>query len=319
MQNNNILFRLSLFIVTIIACLLVDICLASNKSTLKKLVTIIQIVEHPALNITRQGILDELKNSNVNIEFQSAQDNSALAAQIAQKFISSSPDVLVGIGTSATQSLMAANKFHQFPIVFSSVTDPKGAKIVDNLNAPEGMVTGVSNFADPAMQFDFFKKIIPNLVNLGIIYNPGDSNSVILIKLMKKIAPQKKLKLVLTTVNNSAGIAAATYKLIPEVQAIFINNDNTSLSAFDSIVSIANKHKIPVFCSDTDTIARGALAALGANQYEVGRQSGKLINKILNGSNPSQLPVVFVKKMDTLINFEQAAKLGINIREGDFK
>ena len=159
MQNNNILFRLSLFIVTIIACLLVDICLASNKSTLKKLVTIIQIVEHPALNITRQGILDELKNSNVNIEFQSAQDNSALAAQIAQKFISSSPDVLVGIGTSATQSLMAANKFHQFPIVFSSVTDPKGAKIVDNLNAPEGMVTGVSNFADPAMQFDFFKKI----------------------------------------------------------------------------------------------------------------------------------------------------------------
>jgi len=313
MQKNNLLSKFNLFLLTTIVCLSINICLATNKNPSKKLVTIIQIVEHPALNITRQGIIDELKNSKVTIEFQSAQDNNALATQIAQKFISSSPDVLVGIGTSATQSLIAANKHHQFPIVFSSVTDPKNAKIVDNLNAPEGMVTGVSNFVEPGIQFDLFKKIIPNLVNLGIIYNPGDSNSVILIEIMKKIAPQKKLNLIFATVNNSAGIAAATHKLIPEVQAIFINNDNTSLSAFASIVSISNKHKIPVFCSDTDTIAQGALAALGANQYEVGKQTGKLILKILNGENPHQLPVVFPTEMDTKINLEQAAKLGINI------
>ena len=181
MQKNNLLSKFNLFLLTTIVCLSINICLATNKNPSKKLVTIIQIVEHPALNITRQGIIDELKNSKVTIEFQSAQDNNALATQIAQKFISSSPDVLVGIGTSATQSLIAANKHHQFPIVFSSVTDPKNAKIVDNLNAPEGMVTGVSNFIEPGLQFDLFKKIIPNLVNLGIIYNPGDSNSVILI------------------------------------------------------------------------------------------------------------------------------------------
>ena len=190
------LFKFNLFLLTTIACLSINTCLATDKLHSKKLVTIIQIVEHPALNITRQGIIDELKNNKIIIEFQSAQDSNVLATQIAQKFISSSPNVLVGIGTSATQALMAANKHYQFPIVFSSVTDPKNAKIVDNLNAPEGTVTGVSNFVEPGLQFDLFKKIIPNLINIGIIYNPGDPNSVVLVEIMKKIAPQKKLKLV---------------------------------------------------------------------------------------------------------------------------
>ena len=313
MQINNILFKFSLFLLAVFTCLSVNICLATNKNPSKKLVTIIQIVEHPALDITRQGIIDELKNSKVTIEYQSAQGNNALATQIAQKFISSSPNVLVGIGTTATQALMAANKHNLCPIIFSSVTDPKDAKIVTNLNMPEGIVTGVSNFVDPALQFDLIKKILPNLTTIVIIYNPGEANSVTLVETMKKISANKGLQLVFATANNSAGIVDATHKLISEVQAVFINNDNTALSAFESIVSICNKYRIPVFCSDTDMIKKGAIAAIGANQYEIGKQTGKLILKILNGENPHQLPVVFPKELDTKINLEQAAKLGINI------
>jgi putative ABC transport system substrate-binding protein len=289
-------------------------CIATkNDLSPKQNVAIIQIIEHPALDATRQGILDELKNKPINIEFQSAQGNSALATQIAQKFVGARPTVMVGLGTTATQALIAANQQHLIPIVFSSVTDPKGAKIVKNLNMPEGVVTGVSNFVDPALQFDLFKKILPNLLKIGVIYNPGEANSVTLVEEMEKIAAHKGLQLILATANTSADIVQATQKLIPKVQAIFINNDNTALSAFDSIINISTKHKIPVFCSDLDMVDHGALAALGADQYEIGKQTGKLILNILNGENPNQIPVVFPKQTKIRFNAEQASKLGIKL------
>jgi len=283
---------------------------ASNK---EKQVAIVQIVEHPALDATRQGILDELKNQSITIKFQSAQGNSGLATQIAQQFVGSSPDVMVGIGTLVTQALISANQNHQIPIVFSSVTDPQGSKIVNNLEHPEGVVTGVSNFVDPGLQFDLFKQILPKLTKLGIIYNPGEANAVILNEKMQSIAKQKGLELIFATANTTADVAQSAQQLAPKVDAMFINNDNTALSAFESIVKIATQHKIPVFCSDTDMVAHGALAALGPNQYEIGRQTGKMILQILDGKSPSQIPVSFPDKTEVLVNPEQAEKLGIQI------
>jgi len=278
-------------------------------------ITILQIVEHPALDITRQGIIDILKNKKIEIEFHSAQGNTALAAQIAQKFVGTSPNVMVGIGTTATQALMSANQHSHIPIVFSSVTDPKEAKLVYHFKNPEGNVTGVSNYIDPAIQFDFFKKILPNLSKIGVIYNPGEPNSVTLVASMKKIAANKGLHLILATANTTAEISQATQNLMGKVQAIFINNDNTALAAFDSIVKISTDNKIPVFCSDVDMVDRGALAAIGPDQYEIGRQTGKIILEIIDGKNISLIPVQFPGKIETHFNFAKAEKLNIKIPE----
>ena len=280
-------------------------------------VSILQLVEHPALDATERGITDELKEAfkgkNLHIDYQSAQGNSALAAQIAQKYASNSPNVMVGIATISAQALVAADKRQLIPVVFSSVTDPKAAQLVQNLEKPEGVVTGVSNYVDPGLQFDLFKKILPNLKKIGIIYNPGEANSVALNAEMEKIAKIKNIELVFAPANTSADVSQATNNLMNKVQAIFVNNDNTALSAFDSIVKIATKHQVPVFCSDTDMIERGALAVLGPNQYEVGRQTGKMIVKIMQGEKISQIPVGFPEKTEIKLNAEQAKKLKIEI------
>src|SRR3990167_11524246 len=111
-------------------------------------ISILQIVEHPALNATRQGFLDELKKlgyeegENLIVDYQSAQGNAALAAQIAQKFVSNQPNAIVAIGTKAAQSAMTASKGTAIPVVFSSVTDPLGAKLVKDLKAPGHSVSG---------------------------------------------------------------------------------------------------------------------------------------------------------------------------------
>lgn len=295
-----------------ILCLLAMGRSFSSPNTQKR-ISIIQIVEHPALNETQKGIMDELEGHSIKIQFQSAQGNSALAAQIATQYVGSSPDALVGIGTPAAQALLAADQRLKIPIVFSSVTDPLGSKLVPELTNPKGMVTGVSNFIEPEPQLAFFKEILPKLKTLGIIYNPGEANSVALIAKMQQAAKTQHLELILAPANNTTEIPQAAQSLAHKVQAIFINNDNTALSAFDSIVKISNQASIPVFCSDTDMIKHGALAALGPNQYEIGKQTGKILLQILNGEKPANISVQFPLKLEKKINKNQAKKLHILI------
>lgn len=296
----------------LISLLLINPSFALPNANTEKHVAIIQVIEHPALDATRQGILDTLKNKGISVKFQSAQGNSALATQIAQQFVGTKPDVMVGIGTLVTQALISADQHQQIPIVFSSVTDPKGSKIVNNLEHPEGVVTGVSNFVDPTQQFALFKKILPKLTKLGIIYNPGEANSVSLNDTMQSVALQQGLTLVFASANTTADVIQATQQLLSKgIDAIFINNDSTALAAFDSIVKISTPSKIPVFCSDTDMIAHGALAALGPNQYEIGKQTGTMILQILEGKTPAEIPVAFPDKTEVFSNPKQAKKLGI--------
>ena len=127
----------------------------------KKLVLIIQNAEHPALNATRRGILELLQsNKDIKVTFQSAQDQDLLASQIAKKFVSANPlpAVMVGIGTMATQALIATRGNNLIPIVFSSVTDPMNFKSIKIPNSPDSMITGVSSYIDPSLHFDLFKK-----------------------------------------------------------------------------------------------------------------------------------------------------------------
>lgn len=278
-----------------------------------QVVSIIQLVEHPALNATRQGILDTLKAAKVNlvIETEFAQGNPALASQIAQKFVSQKPDIMVGIPTTVSQALVAANKKTQIPIVFTSVTDPVGSGLVKNINKPEGNVTGVSNFVSSTDQFEYFKKVLPNLKTIGVIYNPGEANSVVLVQEMSKIAPKLGLKIVFASANSTSQVPDAARKLVDEVDAIFINNDNTALSAMDAIVKVATDNKKPVLSSDTDTVQRGVLVALGPNQYEIGKQTGKMILEILNGQSISSTPVQFPLQTETFLNQKKANELGI--------
>ncbi len=296
---------LSLFLLPLLLCM--DRSVSAPETTQK--VAILTIVEHPALNATRQGIVDTLKDNNVQVMFQSAQGNSALATQIAQQFVGSKPDILVGLGTSATQALISADQYSQIPIVFSSVTDPKGAKLVNE------KVTGVSNYIDPTIQFTVFKEILPNLSKLGIIYNPGDVNSVALVQQMEKIAPHLKITLVLATANSTADITQATHRLMEKVDAIFINNDNTALAAFESIIKISNIHLIPVFASDTAVVKQGALAALGANPYEIGKQSAEMMIKILHGESPHRIPILYTDKTELFINFAQVNRFKLKLKE----
>jgi putative ABC transport system substrate-binding protein len=285
------------------------ISLSSAQSSPTK-ISILQLVEHSALDATREGLLEELnklgyrQGENLVLEFQSAQGNPTLAVQIAQKFMSNNPDMIVAIPTIAAQAAMNATKDTGIPVVFSSVTDPIAAKLVTSLEAPKGNVTGVSNFVPVEPQFQLFKRVLPTLKTLGIIYNPGEANSTALNAMMEKAAPSFGLTLVMAVASKSSEVSAATRSLCGKVDAVFVNNDNTALSAFKSVVKAAQACGIPAFVSDIDIADQGALAALGPDQREVGRQTARMVDFILKNPDKPLPPVEFPEKTEEYVDKE---------------
>ncbi|MBI2707100.1 MAG: ABC transporter substrate-binding protein [Proteobacteria bacterium] len=269
--------------------------------------SILQLVDHPALNATREGFLEELNKlgykagENLILDFQSAQGNPSLAAQIAQKFVSNKPDVIVAIPTIAAQAAMSATKDTDIPVVFSSVTDPLSAKLVTSLEAPTGNVTGVSNFVPVEPQFKLFKRVLPTLKTLGIVYNPGEANSTALNAMMEKVASSFDLTLVFATASKSSEVLGATQSLCGKADAVFVNNDNTALSAFKSVVKAAQACGIPAFVSDIDIADQGALAALGPDQREVGRQTARMVDFILKNPEAPLPAVEFPDKTEEFV------------------
>ena len=160
-------------------------------------VDVSQIVEHPALDAARNGLIDGLKaqgyeqGKNLNLEYRTAQGNPAIASQIARQFVGEGPDVLVGIATPSAQALAATTR--NIPIVFTAVTDPVEAKLVKSLDNPSGNVTGLSDLSPVAQHVELMQEFNPELKSIGVVYNPGEANSVALMTLLKAEAAENEM------------------------------------------------------------------------------------------------------------------------------
>ena len=282
-------------------------------------IAICQIVEHPALNVNLQGILDALKeqgystDSGAEIIFENAQGNALLLSQISQHLVSMDADVYVALGTQAAQSMMSALRSSKKPLVFSAITDPKDAKLVNNYQRPEGFVTGVSDAADLEPQFKLFQELVPHLKRLGVVYNPGELNSITSLKRMKTVGAKLGIEIVKVSASKTSEVIGAAQSLIGKVDAYFVDNDNTALSSFEGIVKIGLENQTPVFVSDTDMVERGALAAMGPNQYKLGQEAGKMVAQLIAGELPSQIPVYFPTQLERVTNHKVANELGIQL------
>ena len=273
---------------------------------------VIQVIEHPALDETRKGIQDALTQQlqgNFHWSWESAQGNPTLATQIAQKFVGHKVDLIIAIGTTAAQAALNATHNLKTPVVFASVTDPKAAKL-------EGNITGVSNFIEPKRQFEVIEKILGASKNrVGVIYNPGEANSDSLLGQMQSQAKDVGLMVVSATASRTSEVVAATQSLIGKVDAIFINNDNTALSALNGVGRLCEENNIPLFASDGNLEASNSLAVIGADQYDIGRQAGHMAAQILRQeAQAADLQTQYPLTLKVEINDKAAAKLKINAR-----
>jgi putative ABC transport system substrate-binding protein len=282
-------------------------------------VAVTAIVEHPALDAVRDGIRAELKaagyeeGKNLDFTYESAQGNPATAAQIARKLVGERPDVIVPISTPSAQAVVGATK--DIPVVFTAVTDPLGAKLVQDTAHPGGNVTGMSDLSPIAAHLDLVKEITPSVETLGVIYNPGEANSVTLLELLKEEGPARNIAIEEAPAPRSADVLAAAQSLVGKVDAIYMPTDNTVATAFEAIVKVGEQNKLPVYAADTDSVPRGAIAALGFNYFDVGRQTARIVLRVLKGEQPGEIPVEGVEITELFVNPGAAARMGVTIPE----
>lgn len=303
----------------IATAVLAGAALLSSHSIMAKTakVAVSQIVEHPALDATRQGLLDGLKakgyeeGKNLEFDFKTAQGNPAIAVQIARQFVGENPDVLVGIATPTAQALVSATK--NIPVVFTAVTDPVGAKLVSSMEQPGKNVTGLSDLSPVEQHVELIKEIMPNVKSIGVVYNPGEANAVSLMELLKASTQKHGIILVEATALKSADVQSATQAISAKSDVIYALIDNTVASAIEGMIVAANQAKTPVFGAATSYVERGAVASLGFDYYQIGVQTADYVAAILEGAAPGSLDVKVAKGSDLVINKTAAEKLGLEI------
>ncbi|MBE9399405.1 ABC transporter substrate-binding protein [Pontibacterium sp. N1Y112] len=274
------------------------------------------IVEHPALDAVRDGIKDVLAESgyseqDLKFTYESAQGNPAIAAQIARKLVGDAPDVIVAISTPSAQSAVSATK--DIPIVFSAVTDPLGAKLVSNYEAPGRNVTGLSDMSPVAQHLMLIQEFLPTMEKLGVPYNPGEPNAVAIVEMLKIEALTLGIEIVEAPAPKSSDVMIAAQKLIGDVDAIYCPTDNTILTALESVVKVGIDGRLPVFSADTGSVERGAVAALGFNYGDIGRQTGEVVVRILKGEAAGEIPVRVANGSELYVNPKMASRMGVEI------
>ncbi len=282
-----------------------------------KKVSISQLVEHPALDSARKGVIEALAEAgfkdgdNLKIDFQNAQGNPTTATQIAKKFAGDKPDVVVAIATPSAQA--AAGAIKDIPIVFTAVSDPISAKLMTNMAHPNGNVTGITD--NPAMepQLDLILELLPQAKNIGVIYSPGEANSVAMIAIFKDIATARGLHIVEAPATKTADVTTAARSLAGKVDVIYVPLDNTVVSAFESVAVVAKASKIPLVAADTGSAVRGASAALGFDYFQLGKETGVVVAGLLNGQKVADFPAKGVDKLDLFINLKAATEQGLTI------
>jgi putative ABC transport system substrate-binding protein len=284
-----------------------------------RVVAITQIVEHPALDAAYEGVKDELaergyrEGENLKLMHESAQGNSAIASQIARKFVGEQPDVIVAIATPSAQTVAAAAR--NIPVVFSAVTDPVSAKLVQSWEKPGANITGVSDMLPIDKHLDMIQRAMPDVQTIGTVYNPGEANAAALVELLEKKLTERGLKLEKGAATKTSEVLGAARSLVGKVDAIYLTTDNTVISAAEAVVSVGERADIPVFAADTATVERGAVAAMGFNYYKHGRQTGAMVARILEGASTADMPVEVMEELDLYVNPAAAERMGITLPE----
>ena len=293
-----------------------------EKSDSKENVTvgIVQYMDHIALDASKDGFIDALKDNgykdgeNMTIDLQNAQGDQSNLGSISDRFVSNKVDLVLAIATPAAQAI--AGKTTEIPILATAVTDFESARLVDSNNTPGGNVTGTSDMNPIKEQIDLLIDLVPEAKTVGVLYTSSEDNSILQASMAKEAIEAAGLKYEEVTVSNSNEVQQATQAIVDKCDAIFIPTDNVFASAMPVVNGITGQSKTPVITGETGMAMAGGLASLGINYYDLGYQTGLMGIKILKGeAEPATMSIEPASKFDYVINRTTAEEIGIVIPE----
>jgi putative tryptophan/tyrosine transport system substrate-binding protein len=305
-----------LTLVILVGLIIGVLALSAGAASIK--IGITKIVEHPALDAVEQAVIDALSAAgyerDVDVEYllASAQGDFTVAMSIAQNFQAQGVDLVVAIATPTAQAAVQVFRGTGIPVIYAAVTDPVGAELILSATDPSGNenVTGVSDMIPVAAHLQLLKDLSSGITRVGMIYNPGEANSVTLTDMAIAAAPALGLEVITATADTTANVMMAAQSLIGRVDAIYVTTDNAVVSAIDSVLAASLEAGIPFLVADPTSVAHATFAA-GFNYYDHGLTVGEIVLQVLAGSSPNTIPMTLQSEAEVHLNLDLAAEIGL--------
>lgn len=285
-------------------------------------VGIVKYVDDASLDQIESAIQAELdaKGQELGVTFDYAdytkngQADSTTLNQIASDLVADNVDVIIPIATPAALIMQTATEENQIPVVFSAVSDPVSAGLVESLDAPGSNVTGTSDALNVEAIIDLMLAANPDLKKLGLLYDQGQDSSKSAIASAEAYCQEKGIEVVEKTGTTNDEIALAADALIAAgVDAVFTPTDNTVMTAELAIYEKFVDAKIPHYAGADSFALNGAFCGYGVNYVTLGTATADIVVDILvNGADPAATPVQIMSSGIAMVNTETAEAIGLD-------
>lgn len=279
---------------------------------------VIQFGSHPSLDNCYKGVkeaLNEAFGDKADIDLQNGNFDSATCDSIAKNMVAKKYDIIIPIATPAATAAYAAAAGTDIPVVFCAVSDPVAAGLVESVEKPGANCTGTSDILNLDAQVDLIKAMQPDVKKIGVLYTTSEANSVSQLKKLKDIAAKKGVEVVEQGVQSASDVPQAASSLAPKVDCINNFTDNNVVNNITTVFEQANAANIPVYGSEVEQVVKGCLASESIEYVSLGKKTGDIAAKILNGEKASDIPVATIEETSPVINTDVAEKFGIEIPE----
>lgn len=283
------------------------------------------LVRVPALERVQGAIVAALAangfvdGENITINNASADGDIATLSTIAQQFVNDEVDLIITTTTPALQAAFNASKDlpTPIPIVFSTVTDPIGAGVVEDLVDHPEWLSGSQLLPPLEATFDVMFETRPEVTRIGYLYNPAEANSVTQTEWIKEIAAERGVELEIAVVANSSEVKTAAESVVGRgIDFFFYSQDSTVAQGATALVAVANETGIPIITNDVGNIALGIPLGVGASLAADGTRAGEIAAGFLAGElDLASTPIVPVEAVDFFVNLDAAEAVGFVVPE----
>lgn len=291
-------------------------CAQADEKVFK--IGIIQFAEHPSLDNCRQGFIEGLaaagyvEGKNVVFDYQNAQADTGIAAQIVDKFAAEC-DMICAVATPVAQAAYNVAEEKGIPVIYTAVSDPVAAMLACDDGTNPGQVTGTSDALPVEAQLKLIRALMPEAKKIGILHTTSETNSESTLATYRQLAPQYGFEIVDKGISMGADLPMALDALLPQVDCTTNLTDNTVVSYLPTVLEMSKEAGKPVFGSEIEQVKSGCVAAEGIEYLDLGRQTGGMAARVLNGESAETIPYEIISNSFLYVNEAAIAEYGLTI------
>ena len=262
----------------------------------------------------KEGLAENgyVEGENVRFIIKNAESDLEIQRQIIESFVEAEVDIIYSLTTPGT--LIAQNVTSKIPIVFSIVTYPVKAGVIDSLESSGNNLVGTRNYVSVKRQYTAFEKIYPHTKTLAFIHRKGEPNSVAQHLEMKALLEKKGIEVIDIAAVDLEDMRTQLESNIDAIDSLFLACDTLiNVGGEEVVIEISSTYKKPNFACLKGSVFKGALMGNVADFYIIGKISGRQAALIFNGANPSSLLTESPEEDYIIVNTKTAAEIGLEI------